>query len=693
MDPSQIQKLLTSIQEGFSGVSEKITGMMESLTGIPNILGGIGNGFESLKDKAGSAGKAIEQNVTSALKFSSALSNLVGDSRLFFEAISTGSRESVDNLGNINKAATGLISAIAGTSLPVSKSFEIIGESAKSLNNDFGESIQVATRLSTALGFPTLGTTIEKFNKHIQASKQLENGLITLHARSGDLNSTFNLMGADITKLNKVTDEFTTFIGNVGTQTGTLIPKVTEYAQTLLQIPGAYSKIVEGTPQGNISLLSAAMTVARGTTQDFADTFDIMNTQFKTLGQVGKEPLELMSRMYSVSQTLGMPFNYISSQVKKVSEDFKYFGDNTQSTLNILNGLGPALKRSGLGPEGISELVGGLTGAVRDLNIAQKSFLSSKTGGASGLQGGYQIDLLLQQGKMDEVFKKMQDTLMQQFGKIVTLKEAAESPEAAGQLTKQTAFLKQGPFGDLVKTDAQAYKLLEAFKSGAKPSEALNANQKQDMLSNTLSEGSKLQMQQYDKISEISNAVSRITAAVTQNIGREGRQLLKTDNIDELRKSSGLSGKDLTTRTEMRESPDKTIGYALADTIKAGKDAVSNLFKVEPNAESPIQVSQITPIQGTGTIIQKPILNEIPGQQGRDTINSLLMQERHRKAESLGSNQINTQQASAGKDDTLTIVLKNDKDNTSKIIAKVKGDIKRADIDASTVGFDVGNWI
>jgi hypothetical protein len=706
MDPEQVQQLLSSIQEGFTGVAAKITEMTASLSGIPAILSETGAGFDNLRTKAGNAGNALEETFRKVSTFGRSLGSLTEDSKRFLDAISTGSRESVDQIGNINNAATGLISVLGGF-LPTSKVFDTIGQSAQGVTGNFRDAMVVANSLGQALGFPGLGGTIEKFNAHIQASKSLENGLLALHARAGTLTSTLVEMGADISKLNKVTDEFNNFIANTAERTGTSIPQVAEYAKGLLQIPGAYKAIVDGTPEGQMSLLSAAMKVARGTTQDFKDVLDVMNMQFANLGQVGKEPLELMSRMHSVTQTLGIPFNYVSSQVKLVSENFRAFGDETNAALNIIEGLSPALKKAGLGPEAVASLVGGLTGAVGNLDIAQKSFISSQTGGAGGLKGGFQIDLLLQQGKLDEVFKKMEDTLKKQFGKIVTLSEAATDEGAAAQLTKQVAFLRQGPFGQLVKSDQEAYKLLQSLKDGAGTKTGTTPQTREDLLNDTLKTGSDIQERQYDITTKISNDVTRISMAVTQRLGQQGRETLGTSGVFKERLIPGMrtaadqTDKDLAFRTDSAKESGRVLGYAAADLAKAGR-SLFQMPEVEPGKEAvPLATSPQIPTATapnwetapTTTLPYmeperpKPVLNETPANNGRSELRGLLNNERQRKTDNQQKVEAAPEQ---GREDKLTIVIKKDGQAEEKIIAKVSGKIRKSEVDSSTVGFDVG---
>lgn len=58
--------------------------------------------------------------------------------------------------------------------------------------------------------------------------------------------------------------------------------------------------------------------------------------------------------------------------------------------------------------------------------------------------------------------------MKKQMGNIVTLDDAAKSPQAAAQMTKQMAILQQGPMGKFAKDDQSAMRILEAFKDREK---------------------------------------------------------------------------------------------------------------------------------------------------------------------------------------------------------------------------------
>ncbi len=688
-DLNTAQQILQQIQDIMSGLSETVGNIGQTLGAVPEVIGQASGGLTTLAQDA----KKVEQNVAAATNSFTTYSGQL--SKLFdnLKGLSGSSSEAVNELtkGLVNIGSVALSGVV-----PVSSAFSTLGKSA----GDTGDIIddkygKIISKLSSVAQGVLL---------HAEANKKAEIGLVALHAKAGDLNKEFERQTSGIQSLNNLTNEFANQMEAISISTGTTTAETSGYAKTLLAIPGAYSKIISETPVGSINLLQAAMTVASGTTQDFGDVFGIISQQFKNFGQVGKEPLELMSRMYSVSQNLGLPFEYLNTQIKNTSEQFKYFGDNTNASLRILSGFAPALKASGVGPAGISEIVGNLTNAVGSLDIAQKAFLSAQTGGPGGLQGGYQIDLLLQQGKMDEVFKKMEDSLKKQFGKIVTLEEASRSPEAAGQLTKQVAFLKEGPFGKIAQTDAQAFKILEAFKAGAAP-KVEEPTVGQDAFSNVMNQGSALQERHNNLLTIASNHLDRFGSAIDDVSGSVLRNLTGTGGEGRI-KEVIAEKTNLSLVNAAQIQPDKTGGAAgvlqsvgkgttllgdvagiMVDSAKGlSESIIKNTNNISQNQKSGLNPSQIlnelgptttTPFirpinvaepNATPINFQKTISQIDPSIQANINRNALLTDDKQKNTKTLGS--------VTNKDDTLTIMVKSDGVKESQVVAIVRGEIK-----------------
>jgi hypothetical protein len=580
-DVKGVTDLLSQVAEGFKDFFSNLETTLEKLAGIPNILTGSDDSLKKITNSTNDANKALDLTHNYAKNIINSMVDMGESSGKVFSAMLSGNRQNVDALGDVGDGISTVVSSLGLMALGSSDAFGGLNDSSKTsisnlagFNDVFSKTIGLVLQ---KLNFP-LNDEITKFvpiaTKAIDSTNNLEISLLALHAQAGDLTSTLDKTGSSQGSLTKLTDEYTASIARTVQQTGQSVASVVNYSKEILKIPGLYNDIVK-TPLGeNLSFTEAAMKATAGTTQDLGETLDIARTQMLNFGSDGQKSLELLSRMYSVSQSLGTPFSFIDSQVKQVAEQFKFLGDNTQGALTIFNSLGDGLKNSGIGPKAISEIVSDVTSSIGKLDIAQKSFLSAQTGGPGGLQGGYQIEELLANGKIDEVYKKLEGTLRQEFGgKITTRKEAATNAGDASQYTKEVAFLTQGPFGAIVKSSEEAARLLEGFKTGkTTPTIAPTENQLQSGLSKTLDAGTSLQQSQYTELQKISNNTDIFKLYAQKDLGQKARTATSTELSKEANPTS------LEESTHNAPNADKAVKYIGTDIAASVKDTFSNII-------------------------------------------------------------------------------------------------------------------
>lgn len=725
-DLSTSQQIMQQISDIMSGLNDTVSNIGTTLSVIQDKVGQSTAGFDQLTASASKSEKSIGLVSNSLVKFTDQLQGA-------FNKIKGLSEANTGSIDDLSKSLVDIGSVGLSKILPISSAFSNLGDSAKGSGNIIDDKYKSMLGSITKVGEAVL--------RHAEANKKAELGLVALYARSGDLNETFKKTSSGIESLRDLTNQFANQMLEVSNATGTTTGETSNYAKMLLTIPGAYGHIIENSPVGSINTLQAAMTVARGTTQDFTDVFSVMDQQFKNFAQVGEKPLELMSRMYSVSQSLGMPFNYINEQIKKTSDQFRFFGDNTSAALKLLSGFAPALKESGVGPAGIQEIVGHLTGAVDSLNIAQKSFISTQTGGAGGLQGGYQMDLLMKQGKMDEVFGKMEEALKKQFGKIVSLEDAAKSPEAAGQLTKQVAFLRQGPMGDVAKSDQEAYKILDAFKAGAKP-KIESPTENKNAFATVLDHGTALQERHNNILTKASNELDRFGSSVGDIDAKLVRQVAGTGGEQRGGPMNELVVKSMSEAktNAAQEQPNTTGGEAAAlqslgraatmfgDVSNVGVQSVKDLIqnaadkkdnktqntnvgKPEDNSKNknaptilptytkPVddnkpQLTLTKSINDTRTEITP--VNQLHKMLNQSNPDNAARAHRENLVNADKDKTVNAsyKESKAGKDDKLTIMLKTDGVKEAQVLAIVHGEIKKFEAGEqhkAMAGFTGGN--
>jgi hypothetical protein len=580
-DVKGFKDLLSQVTDGFKDFFSNLETTLEKLAGIPSILTGSDDSLKRVTNSANDTNKALDTTLIASKNIINSMADMASSSGKVFSAMLSGNRQNVDALGDVNSRVSTIISSLGLMALGSTDAFSALNDSAKTsisnlagFNDIFSKTIGLVLQ---KLNFPLIGEIsnfIPVATKAIDSTNNLETSLLALHAQAGDLTTTLTGTGSSQGNLTKLTDEYTSAIARTALQTGQSIPSVINYSKEVLKIPGLYSEIIKTPLNENLSFTEAAMKATAGTTQNFNDVLEISKTQMLNFANSGEKSLELLSRMYSVSNSLGTPFDLVQKQVKDVAEQFKFLGDNTQGALTIFNSLGEGLQKSKIGPAAMAEIVNDVTSSIGKLDIAQKSFLSAQTGGAGGLQGGYQIEEMLANGKIDEVYKKLEGTLRQEFGgKITTRKEAATNAGDASQYTKEVAFLTQGPFGAIVKSSEEAARLLEGFKTGlTTPKETPTENQLKDGLSKTLDAGTSLQQNQYTELQKISINTDIFKLYAQKDLGQKARSITNTELSSEANPTS------LKESTKNAPSADKAIKYAGTDISASVKDTFGKII-------------------------------------------------------------------------------------------------------------------
>jgi hypothetical protein len=110
---------------------------------------------------------------------------------------------------------------------------------------------------------------------------------------------------------------------------------------------------------------------------------------------------------------------------------------------------------------------------------------------------------------MDEVFADVEQTLKQMMGgQLVTLEQAATDQGAAAQMTKQVQMLTSGPL-KIAGSEAEAFKILEAFSKGGMPSMEDVKGKPEDVLADTVKTGNQIQEHQLDALNVVRNEAEK----------------------------------------------------------------------------------------------------------------------------------------------------------------------------------------
>src|SRR5690606_37073880 len=128
----------------------------------------------------------------------------------------------------------------------------------------------------------------------------------------------------------------------------------------------------------------------------------------------------------------------------KAAEGSSSLGDASEDAIKVINSLGKALLDTGSSRQAVADITSGMLQGAKNMDIGHAAFVNQAAGGRGGLAGGYEIELLKQQGDFGEIISRTM-TAMENMGMggPVTLQDVQDNPALAGQLAKQTALLKE----------------------------------------------------------------------------------------------------------------------------------------------------------------------------------------------------------------------------------------------------------
>lgn len=368
-------------------------------------------------------------------------------------------------------------------------------------------------------GFKVLSNLATQMAASADEALQLRTEMIQLGAQTGALDEIYGAAGNNLEKINYLLQIQQQALNDAATATQLPIDSIKKYYAQLGTIPQALGAEVKSSTEAgrSIGMLTATIQYATGSGRNYKEVVDDLRTAFRDYNLVGEDALKFTARIGELSNKFGIEISDVRSALTATADSFKMFGNEAEGAAAMMNQYLGALQSTGLSGKAAIDVVSGMTDGLKNMTIAQKAFLSGQTGGSGGLMGAFQIEKLLREGKIDQVFDKVKQQMTKQFGQIVSLDDAANSPQAASQLTKQIMTLRQGPLGQFAKDDQSAIRILEAFKKGsATPAGALSPTVVQD----NMKTGVDLQKQSATELTRIRTILqnTRGTASVT-NLG------------------------------------------------------------------------------------------------------------------------------------------------------------------------------
>ncbi len=369
---------------------------------------------------------------------------------------------------------------------------------------------------------------------------RLQNSIVQLSANTGTLDDVLGATGEGFKNINSLTEQYQQSLTATEKATHLSAAQVEAWYGALGNVPGALTSVVKGGADmnSNVSTLTATIQYATGSGRKMADVVDDMKTAFRDYGIVGEPALQFTARMGELSNKFHIELDDVRNALRSTADNFKMFGNEAEGAAKMMNQYLGALESTGLSGRASVEVIQGMTDGVKNLNIAQKAFLSAQTGGPGGLMGAFQIEKLLRDGKIDQVFDKVRQTMTRQFGNIVTLDEATKSPQAAAQLTKQMMILRQGPLGHFAKDDQSAMRILQAFTTKGSVKDLSKT-----IVQEKIAGGKDLEVAQ-SSLTELTKIREGIDAMRGVGSGANLRTLQRLRDVDQLRKYSNAAARE-----------------------------------------------------------------------------------------------------------------------------------------------------
>lgn len=471
------------------------------------------------------------------------------------DVVSSASFEgSLDSITNLKDPVDSLIGSFIKLNqvFDQSKAFDQFSDKSAAAINTVTMSVDGLADVMKKFGVPgsdALRKVGDGLIANSNQAEKLENSYIGLSAASGDLSKVFETQGGKLNDLTAVTAAYAQKSIDAAEATGLQVHQAMDFSNAMKAIPGVLDEYVQTNIEGEqkTSALVAAMRLMSGTGRDQGDVIKALSTAYDNLSQsqgaindTAQKGIEYLSTISSVSSTLKLRFDDVEQAMEDVARQFRDIGNETDATANVFGRYTNALRETGLTSKASMQIIEQMTSNMSKLEVGTKAFLSLRSGGVGGLQGAFQIDQLLRQGKLDQVVQMAERSLKQQFGgRVYTQAEAAQSPEAAAQFFRQRQLLQSGAFGvGKGLSDDQATRLLEALGKGDTLAATKAIKSGQDALTAVQKQGTQIQERNNNVLKEVSRFSERSAVAAEITAGASIKSLFGTTggaNADRIR--------------------------------------------------------------------------------------------------------------------------------------------------------------
>lgn len=513
----------------------------------------------------------------------------------------------VNEINNLSEGINRLTSLGYNSSESVGgmvKSFKDLTDAANALKNPLTESGRLVNNIIS--GF----TGVDIANQITQPLRDSMNILTSLPEKSREiLEGMYEIFDKPSEELRKFDKE----MFNVGKRFGDSIEASKEFADSLKLIPASgfgrelqihqaeLSKAYEAAGRYNLSqetlnktittsigstnLLTAAYAFGESAGMQAGGSITLLNTIVNSQGVAVEEVTGIFGTYVGVAKEVGMQIDDVASTLNRAVYGFSKLGVSADFGAPILEGFGRVVKNMGLGLDEAKDLTQSLSGALGGLTenygnayvMFQRGGLDfGAGGGVLGASIGLQAEFLNAEKSGDQaaigsqLVGAMRDTL-ESFtgGNIVTVSEAAESPELQTQFyTQQQLLMNQ--FG--IRDQSSATRTLELLSEIDDATRSGNTERKEELekqLQNE-AEGRDATLDSYEQMNRelqaqtlLLTVIARPSLEKMQDAGKQLGELLLTPQL----KAAAGSGADFIKKQQdnFMSNIDKVLEFAGAD--------------------------------------------------------------------------------------------------------------------------------
>jgi hypothetical protein len=416
-------------------------------------------------------------------------------------------------LGTLTVMALGATKAFEGFGdiRGISSFTRTIGAIKDDLSHVTSLTSPLITNLTKMFGLKTEGMGLNQVKDQIVAlldrmtagadsALQLRMGFLQVAAAGG----AFGQVGNQLSNLNAIVEQQASMFQGVAEATGIATEDVVKFYKAWASIPGNLQAVATstGTAREQTDAFSQALRLAAGTGQTVDQVMTQLSDAQANYGLTAERANEYVARTAELSQELGVGMQDAIDYMHSVSQEFRFLGDNADGAAQNFAKMFDGLRAGGISMRTAAGLAGDMQRQLAGLSTAQMALLSARTGGPGGLMGAAQIEQMLKQGRVSEVYDRVRQVLTQQMGgQIVTLDQAARSPAAAAQFQRERQLIMSGVFGiGRGFNEAQATDVIQML---ARPGGRLQQAQAADVLRGAVDKGTQVQAQSLTALNEI----------------------------------------------------------------------------------------------------------------------------------------------------------------------------------------------